>query len=81
MRLIFLEAHSKGGVPVPKRAFVARSVSLIAFLLAGLQLNEPAVAQKERKAAPPATEKVIAIRAATLVDGVANQARHNVLIR
>ncbi len=33
-----------------------------------------------QKAAQPAADKITAIRAATLIDGLANQARHNVLI-
>src|SRR5947209_6357140 len=62
--------------PVAKHASVLRFVWLITFLAIGLL---PAQAQGA-KATHPAPEKVTAIRAATLVDGLANQARHNVLI-
>ncbi|HET9837158.1 MAG TPA: amidohydrolase family protein [Candidatus Angelobacter sp.] len=61
---------------MPKRAFIAKSVFMIVF--AGLLLAPAIIAQP--KAAPPPAEKVTAIRAATLIDGVAGQARHNVLI-
>jgi imidazolonepropionase-like amidohydrolase len=40
----------------------------------------PAQAQEAKKADQPGAEKVTVIRAATLIDGLANQARHNVLI-
>lgn len=60
-----------------KRAFIPKFVCLMVFVLSGLLLTPAAVAQK---AAQPAAEKVTAIRAATLIDGVTNQARHNVLI-
>src|SRR5438270_3013790 len=67
----------KEGVPVAKHASVPRFVFLMMFVLAGLLLAPAVVAQK---AAQPAAEKVTAIRAATLIDGLANQPRHNVLI-
>ena len=60
-----------------KHASVPRFVFLMMFVLAGLLLAPAVVAQK---AAQPAAEKVTAIRAATLIDGLANQPRHNVLI-
>lgn len=63
-----------------KCAFIPRFVFLIAFVLAGALLTPALVAQKEQKAAQPEAEKVIVIRAATLIDGVANQPRHNVMI-
>ena len=62
-----------------KRPFIPRFVFPIVLLLAGLFLKEPVFAQKEQKMPQPA-EKITAIRAPTLIDGVANQPRHNVLI-
>jgi imidazolonepropionase-like amidohydrolase len=50
---------------------------LAVFVATGLLSGQ---AQEAKKAGQPASEKVIAIRAATLIDGVANQPRHNVLI-
>src|ERR1051326_5404431 len=70
MRLI-----DKEGVSVAKHAFIPKFVFLVMFALVGLLLAPAAIAQ-----AQPASQKVTAIRAATLIDGVANQARHNVLI-
>jgi imidazolonepropionase-like amidohydrolase len=60
---------------VAMRRSIVRFVWLVFFVVAGLL-----PAQEAKKAAQPAPEKVTAIRAATLIDGSANQARHNVLI-
>jgi imidazolonepropionase-like amidohydrolase len=62
---------------VAKHASVSRFVWLAVLVVTGLLSGQ---AQEARKAGQPASEKVIAIRAATLIDGVANQSRHNVLI-
>jgi imidazolonepropionase-like amidohydrolase len=72
MRLVHQE-----GVSVAKRAFIPTFVFLIVSTTAGLLLTPAALAQKPPTAAP---ETVIAIHAATLIDGQANQPRHNVLI-
>ncbi|HZD95607.1 MAG TPA: amidohydrolase family protein, partial [Candidatus Sulfotelmatobacter sp.] len=63
-----------------KLASVLRFVLLAAFALSGILVPSSALAQGTQKAAQPAAEKIIAIRAATLIDGLANQPRHNVLI-
>jgi imidazolonepropionase-like amidohydrolase len=52
---------------------MSRHISLLAIVLLGLSAG---IAQK----AQPAPEKVTVIKAATLIDGVAAQPRHNVLI-
>jgi imidazolonepropionase-like amidohydrolase len=62
---------------VAKHASVSRFVWLAIFVATGLLSGQ---AQEAKKPGQPASEKVIAIRAATLIDGVANQSRHNVLI-
>ena len=54
-------------------------VILAAVVAAAIAMPTGAQAQAPQKAASPA-EKVTAIRAATLIDGVAGQPRHNVLI-
>jgi imidazolonepropionase-like amidohydrolase len=59
-----------------KTASTLCSVLLMAIIAAGM-LGSPARAQK---AAQPAADKITVIRAATLIDGLANQPRHNVLI-
>jgi imidazolonepropionase-like amidohydrolase len=69
----------KEGVPVAKHPFIPKSVFLIVLVLAGAPLTPAAFAQKDLKSTPP-PGKITAIRAATLIDGVANQPRHNVLI-
>ncbi len=63
-----------------KRASVLRFVWLVVFAILGGLFGRPTNAQEAKKPAQPAPEKIIAIRAATLIDGSANQARHNVLI-
>ncbi|HEU4415820.1 MAG TPA: amidohydrolase family protein [Candidatus Angelobacter sp.] len=61
------------------------SLRIVLIMLAAFGVAlwpSPASAQEAQAAqkAPPAAEKVIAIRAATLIDGTSPQARHNVLI-
>ena len=65
---------------------MAKHISVLRFVLVvvlamigGVVLARSAAAQGATKTAP-APEKVTAIRAATLIDGLANQPRHNVLI-
>jgi imidazolonepropionase-like amidohydrolase len=72
MRLVHKEEDH-----VAKQAYIHKFVLIICVLLGWLPA---AVAQKEPKAAQPAAENVTAIRAATMIDGLANQPRHNVLI-
>ncbi len=60
-----------------KHASVSRFVWLTVFVATGLASGQ---AREAKKAGQPAPEKIIAIRAATLIDGLANQSRHNVLI-
>jgi imidazolonepropionase-like amidohydrolase len=61
---------------VAKHAFILRVTLLALCALCG----QPASAQAGHKPEQPAAAKVTAIRAATMIDGLANQARHNVLI-
>jgi imidazolonepropionase-like amidohydrolase len=65
---------------VAKHASVSSFVLLMMFVLGGALVAPLALAQAGEKAAQPAAEKVTAVRAATLIDGLANQPRHNVLI-
>ncbi|HKR94874.1 MAG TPA: amidohydrolase family protein, partial [Candidatus Angelobacter sp.] len=61
-----------------KKSFSTARFVLLAMLAAAM-LGLQAKAQDTPKA-QPAAEKVTAIRAATMIDGLANQPRHNVLI-
>jgi imidazolonepropionase-like amidohydrolase len=72
MRLVHKEEDH-----VAKQASIHKFVLIVCVLLGWLPA---AVAQKEPKATQPAAENVTAIRAATMIDGLANQPRHNVLI-
>lgn len=57
-----------------------RFILVVMAALAAVMLQSAMLAQEARKGAQPAAEKITAIRAATLIDGLANQPRHNVLI-
>src|SRR5262245_27485978 len=86
IRLYFYEARSdRREIHVAKHISVSRFVSpvVLAAVAGGLLalLSGPqALAQGAEKPAQPAAEKVTAIRAATLIDGLGNQPRRNVLI-
>jgi imidazolonepropionase-like amidohydrolase len=73
----FYEAYPEGGSSVPKRAFILKFAFAIVVVLAGMPV---AFAQSDQKAAGLPAEKTVAIHAATLIDGLAGQPRHNVLI-
>ena len=61
---------------------LSRKAVLCVILLFSSTLATTAVAQTAAQPkSSPAPEKVIAIRAANLIDGVSSQVRHNVLIR
>ncbi|HKD78777.1 MAG TPA: amidohydrolase family protein [Candidatus Angelobacter sp.] len=62
-----------------KRSFSRVKFVLVTAVTAAVML-QPSMAQESHQAARPAADKITAIRAATLIDGVANQPRHNVLI-
>ncbi|HLK09396.1 MAG TPA: amidohydrolase family protein [Candidatus Angelobacter sp.] len=60
---------------------LSRKAILFVILLFASTLVTTATAQTAKPSkGTPATEKVIAIHAANLIDGVANQVRHNVLV-
>src|SRR5260221_5153096 len=65
-------------INVAKHFSVLRFVLVLA-MIGGVLLAPSAMAQGTAKTAP-APEKITAIRAATLIDGLASQPRHNVLI-
>ena len=59
---------------------LSRKAVLCVVLLFASTLVVTATAQTPQPKASPAPEKVIAIHAANLIDGVSNQVRHNVLV-
>ena len=59
---------------------LSRKAVLCVILLFASTLVTPAKAQTAQPKASVAPEKVIAIHAANLIDGVSNQVRHNVLV-
>ncbi|HET9165655.1 MAG TPA: amidohydrolase family protein, partial [Candidatus Angelobacter sp.] len=59
---------------------LSRKAVLCVVLLFASTLVVTATAQTPQAKASPAPEKVIAIHAANLIDGVSNQVRHNVLV-
>jgi len=59
---------------------LSRKAILFVILLFASTLVTPATAQTVQPKASAAPEKVIAIHAANLIDGVSNQVRHNVLV-
>jgi imidazolonepropionase-like amidohydrolase len=59
---------------------LSRKAVLCVILLFASTLVTTAKAQTEQPKSSPAPEKVIAIHAANLIDGVSNQVRHNVLL-
>src|SRR5262249_38235250 len=80
MRLICQEE-----IHVAKHISVLRFVSpvVLAVVAGGLLVplvGPKALGQGGQKAAQPPAEKITAIRAATWIDGLGNQPRHNVLI-
>jgi imidazolonepropionase-like amidohydrolase len=62
-----------------KRASTVKVILLFVTTMWLMVRTSPAAAQGAQKAQPPA-DKITAIRAATLIDGLANQPRHDVLI-
>jgi imidazolonepropionase-like amidohydrolase len=68
---------AKEDIAMTKHASVSTVVCLVIFVATALRSGQ---AQELKQAAQPGPGKVTAIRAATLIDGLANQARHNVLI-
>ena len=63
-----------------KHISVVRFILLVVAAMAGSLSFGPSTRAQQPKPAQPAPEKVTAIRAATLIDGLASQPRHNVLI-
>ncbi len=63
-----------------KHISVVRFILLVVTAMAGSLSFGPSARAQQPKPAQPAPEKVTAIRAATLIDGLASQPRHNVLI-
>src|SRR4249919_3364805 len=55
-------------------------LSVVVVLLSSTVFVASALAQSAGQPKSPAAERVVAIRAASLIDGVAEQVRHNVLI-
>ncbi|HEY7405847.1 MAG TPA: amidohydrolase family protein [Candidatus Angelobacter sp.] len=63
-----------------KRFATVKSVLMAMTSIGAVMLQTSAVAQEAHKTAAPAVEKTTSIRAATLIDGLSNQPRHNVLV-
>ena len=63
-----------------RKSFLKEMFVLVMMAAVTATMMQSSSMAQEHKAAQPAAEKITAIRAALLIDGLANQARHNVLI-